>query len=70
MPEQIHSVEGMSPVQINEALKAGRLQELLDGTEGEGVQEQPEQKDATWVSGASPSEIAAALKAGELQDLL
>jgi hypothetical protein len=67
---QIHSTEGMTPAEINAALKAGRLSEMLEGVEGDGVQEQPEQKNAAWVSAASPAEINAALNKGELKNLL
>ena len=67
---QIHNLAGMTPAEINQALKDGRFQEKLEGVEGEGKPDAVEQKDTAWVSNASPSEINAALNKGELKDLL
>ena len=67
---QIHSVEGLSPEQVAQALKDGRLRDYLAGVEGDGRHEEVEQRDAAWLAAATGNEVVNALKAGELRDLL
>ena len=67
MPKQLTSTEGMSPDEVNEALKEGRLNGLL-GAPVSPPSDGP--KNREWVKKASVEQIAVALACGELDDLL
>ena len=68
--EQLTSVEGMSPHEINQALKAGRLDVMLGAAAGRPPQNPGTQKDKAWVKAASDAQVHAALINGDLRDLL
>lgn len=60
--------------QINAALAAGELQDIMDGhdpaPENTAVDNMPAQRDMGWVQKATPEQIAAAFDAGELDVIL
>jgi hypothetical protein len=66
------SLAKMTPAQIVAAKRAGQLEAIQSGAEGdtEYLPERPEQLSRDDLAGLTPAEIWAAKKAGALDDLI